>query len=113
MSWHDWISLNWGGLVAGAKIEVPNALGPLAQGGFLTTPNASPEGQVADWALAMSDRSRIHVHVYRDGRRFAHRDKHDPDRGIGDKIAHLATETPLGVLALIGGTLLLATSSDG
>jgi hypothetical protein len=112
MSWMQWISQNWVALAAGAKIEVPQDVGQPQEAGFRITSNASPEGQLADWALAMSDRSRIHVHVYADGRRIAHRDKHDPDRGIGDKVAHLLVDTPLGVLAILGGTLWLATSNE-
>lgn len=59
----------------------------------------------------MSDGSRIHVHAYHDGRRVVHRDQYDPARGIGPLIAHLAADTPLGILALIGGAVWLASST--
>ena len=111
MIWSDWIALNWEALVRGDKIQAPRVLGGLAQAGFRTTTLASPEGQMADWAIRMSDGSRIHVRVYGDGRRIAHRDKFDPAQGVGHTIAHLAVDTPLGFLALAGGTLWLASSS--
>ena len=110
MSWINWIRLYWNDLARGAKIEVPHFLDPLAQAGFRPTPLASPEGQASDWALALSDGSRIHVHVYRDGRRVAHRDKFDPARGIGPTLAHLAVDTPYVAIALVV-TLLVASSS--
>ncbi len=112
MNWSSWISLHWSALVQGFKIDAPRALAPLAKAGFRATALASPEGQVADWALSMTDGSRIHVHVYRDGRRVVHRDKYDPARGIGAMIAHLAADTPLGFLALVGGTVWLASSTS-
>jgi hypothetical protein len=104
LAWLPWIQENWRALTDGGKLDAPTWLSPMPQSGFTPQQFASPEGQIADWTLSMSDRSRVHVHVLSDGRRVVHRDKHDPDQGIGDMVAHLTFETPyvaLGGLALL------------
>ena len=108
MTWHLWIRDNWNALTTGAKLEAPQWLPAPAHSGFAAQPFASPEGQAADWTLSLNDRSRIHVHEYKDGRRVVHRDKHDPDQGLGDMIAHLVTETPLGVVAMLAGLFIIS-----
>jgi hypothetical protein len=113
MDWNSWIRINWAALASGSKIVVPPTLYSLEEGGFSPTTMASPEGQVADWALSMSDRSRLHVHVYADGRRIVHRDQHDPALGLLDMVAHLVKETPVGLVAFVGGALWLASLSEG
>jgi hypothetical protein len=113
MDWDGWIRFNWSALVSGRKIEVPPTLGPLHHAGFSQTKMASSEGQVSDWALSLSDRSRLHVHVYADGRRIVHRDQHDPALGPFDMIAHLVKETPIGLLAAVGGALWVASLAEG
>lgn len=111
LDWEQWIGHNRGALTSGAKLEVPRHFGHLAHAGFRPTQLASPEGQVANWTLPREDGSRIHVHVYPDGRRVAHRDKYDPDRGIGPALAHLAFDTPYVVIGTAVFCILMASSS--
>jgi hypothetical protein len=110
MNWESWIRFRWNELVVGAKLQAPRSLGSPQYAGFRPTRLAAPEGQASDWALAMSDGSRVHVHVYADGRQVAHRDKFDPDRGVGPMLAHLALDTPY-VLIVLMATLFVASSS--
>jgi hypothetical protein len=118
MNWERW---NWeqllgqqrDALASGTKIVVPRHFGPLANAGFRPTSLASQEGQASDWALSRPDGSRIHVHVYKDGRRVAHRDKFDPDRGIGPALAHLTLDTPYVAIALVVGLLFASSSTSG
>lgn len=109
--WLRWITENWSALIAGWKLEAPSWLLPMPESGFSAQPFASPDGQVADWTLSMRDESRIHVHEFADGRRIVHRDKHDPDQGILNMLAHLAFETPYVVLS--GLALLLFAGTKG
>jgi hypothetical protein len=111
MTWEGWLNENWQPLANGAKVSVPSMLPPLSHGGFRPIRSAAPEGQSADWALPLTDRSRVHVHAYSDGRRVAHRDKHDPDLGFADMIAHLLFDTPLGVVVLAGSVVLAIGTS--
>jgi hypothetical protein len=110
MNWESWIGFRWNELVVGAKLEAPRSLGSLPHAGFRPTRLAAPEGQTSNWALPMSDGSRVHVHVYSDGRQVAHRDKFDPERGLGPMLAHLALDTPYVLIGLMA-TLLVASSS--
>lgn len=113
MNWNDWVFSNWGALRKGAKIEAPWWLGSPSAAGFRAIKSAAYEGQTADWALAINDRSRIHVHEYADGRRVVHRDAHDPDRGLTDMVAHLAFDTPAGVIALALGVVWMISPQGG
>jgi hypothetical protein len=113
MNWNDWIHSNWEALARGAKLEAPPWLGPPAEAGFRLTIAAAYEGQTADWALGMIDRSRIHVHEYGDGRRIVHRDAHDPDRGLAGMVAHLAFDTPFVVAALAVGAVWWMSQQKG
>ena len=112
MEWVAWIGENWLALEKGSKIEAPWWLVPLAQAGFRRTECASPEGRAAHWTLALDDRSRIHVHEYPDGRRVVHRDKHNPEAGPADMIAHLMFDTPWGIVAVVGGLVWFASSAN-
>lgn len=113
MNWNDWIHSNWNALAGGGKVEAPPWLGPPSEAGFRLTSSAAYEGQTADWALGMSDRSRIHVHEYADGRRIVHRDVHDPDRGLADMAAHLALDTPFVAAALAVGAVWWMSQQKG
>jgi hypothetical protein len=105
MNWDAWIYSNWKSLAGGAKIHAPIWLGPPSEAGFRPTTSAAHEGQSADWSLGLTDRSRIHVHEYADGRRLVHRDAHDPDRGLADMAAHLALDTPFVAAAVVVGAV--------
>lgn len=110
MTWKAWIDANWQQLKRGEKIDAPRWLGPPSAGGFRPQAFASPEGQTADWTLSLTDRSRIHIHEFADGRRRVHRDVHDPDQGFLDMIAHLFKETPWGLVGLGIGLAVLASN---
>jgi len=107
MAWIAWINGNWVNLAPGVKLSAPRWLPSPAVSGFRPLPLASPEGQVSDWGLSFADGSRIHVHQFADGRYVVHRDRYDPDQGLGRMVAHLFGETLwglgicLGVLALV------------
>lgn len=112
--WVNWITQTWAPLSAGEKVEVPFWLGAPNQAGFRFIPLAHPVGQVRNWVLSMSDGSRIHVHEFADGRYVAHRDKHDPDRGLESSVAHLMQETPYPAWFAFAGILfLVAKASNG
>lgn len=108
MTWYGWIQQSWGRLSAGGKIEAPSWLPSPATAGFAVIAIASPEGQSGDWGLSMNDGSRVHVHVFPDGRRVVHRDRFDPARSIWSMIAHLLTETWVGPVAAVGAGVVLA-----
>lgn len=112
MTWNAWINSNWEQLKKGAKIDAPRLLGPPSAGGFRPQAFASPEGQVSDWTMSLTDRSRIHIHEFADGRRRVHRDEHDPDQGFLDMFAHLFKETPWGVVGL-GVAAIVVLASTG
>lgn len=61
---------------------------------------AEPHGQIEDWACSMPDGSRLHVHVFPDGRMSVHRDRWDPDRSALHRAFHVALETTAGRLGL-------------
>lgn len=113
MDWNGWIYSNKEPLVAGAKIAAPQWLGSPSLGGLRPITSAAYEGQVRDWGLSLHDGSRIHVHEYPDGRYVAHRDSHDPDRGVGNMVAHLVFDTPLGLIALATSAVWLLSHQEG
>ena len=113
MNWNDWLYWNREALGRGAKIAAPDWLGPPSTGGFRLVTSAAYEGQARDWALSLRDGSRIHVHEYSDGRYVVHRDAHDPDRGLADMVAHLAFDTPLGLIALATGAVWMMSQQEG
>jgi hypothetical protein len=109
MFWELWFRDNWEALTAG-HVPVPTWLPHPSQAGFRRLQFSTPSGQVADWGLSLTDRSRIHVHQHADGRLVAHRDKYDPDAGLGSLLAHVFTETGIGKLALVVGVVMAAGS---
>lgn len=111
--WVDWIRQQWPQLATSAKITAPLWLPSAAASGFDLLQIAHPAGQFRDWALSLSDGSRIHVHEYLDGARVVHRDVHDPKRGLGPMLAHLMQETPYGLLAGVAVFLLIAKTASG
>lgn len=113
MSLAAWITSNWPALVRGDKIEVPPWLPRPPESGFREVEIAMPAGQVRDWAVRVSDGSRVHVHEYPDGRLVAHRDRYDPDRGLGSTISHLWSETPWGAVAILALLVGYANRASG
>lgn len=107
MFWEMWIRDNWEALTEG-HVPVPAWLPHPARSGFKRLQFSTPFGQVADWGLSFDDRSRIHVHEHGDGHLVAHRDKYDPDVNLGNLLAHVFTETPVGRLALVVGVVFAA-----
>jgi hypothetical protein len=110
--WLEWLDANIAGYWDRGKLVAPDWLGPPAAEGFKQLPIASQEGQVADWALALSDGSRVHVQEFPDGRRVVHRDKYDPGHSLVNMVAHLLLETPWGRMTAVGGLLYLAARSQ-
>lgn len=101
MNWMPWIHERWPLLANRAKLEAPSWLPhPRWTEGFSAIAVATPEGQIANWGLPLSDGSRIHVHEFSDGKLIAHRDQFDPERSPLHLVAHLALETPVGLIAL-------------
>jgi hypothetical protein len=113
MNWSDWLYWNREALAGGAKLVAPYWLGSPSTAGFRLVTSAAYEGQTRNWALSQRDGSRIHVHEYSDGRCVAHRDTHDPDRGLADMVAHLAFDTPLGLIALATSAVWLMSQQEG
>ena len=95
MDWDQWISRHWSVLSKGGKVALPSATPHPSDLGLRRLDIAMPAGQVADWALPLSDGSRLHVHEHLSGQLIAHRVQYDPDRGLGDLVAHLLLDTPL------------------
>ena len=119
-SWNRWITDNWQALCAKRKLCVRE--------GWLEHPRyvaefrqiqGWPKDQTCDWARAMNDGSRVHVQCYAapDGTPMLciHRDRWDPDRGIGNALMHLAFETPAGAVLGVGAAALavVAMASEG
>ena len=61
---------------------------------------ASPGLHVADYVFPLVDGSRLHARVYENGDIWVHRDRFDPGKGPLHAIAHLATEAPMGKIAI-------------
>lgn len=57
-------------------------------------------GQAEDWTRELPDGSRLHAHVFPDGRITMHRDRWSPKRGPLSTVAHVALETTGGRIAL-------------
>ena len=115
--WIDWISDNWPALARGKKVRVGARLPHPSFDGFERLDFAEPHGQAADWALALDDGSRIHVHECPDGRLIAHRDRWDPHRSPVHAVMHIATETragkAAGVLGGVAGALFVVGKLTG
>ena|ERR1041385_2499567 len=106
MTWVAWTSAHWQELSSGGKLAVSPWLTHPRLAGFYPIDIATPEGQSLDWGLSLTDGSRIHVHEFSDGTLVAHRDRFDPQRGLGPMLAHLLTETFVG--PLVGAIVLFA-----
>lgn len=93
------------------KRRAPTDLPPLADSGFRPA-LGEPVGQKSDWARPWG-KGRIHVHVMADGSRVAHFDRHDPGRGIGAAVVHLASETKTGRVVIAAGAAVAAINAIG
>ena len=110
MALETWWRQQWARLAAGARIPVPAGLPHPSQAGFTPISVAVPVGQIHDWGLSLSDGSRIHVHEYSGGRFVAHRDRHDPSRGLSSMGLHLLTETYVGPVVAVFALVLVLNS---
>lgn len=114
MNWNDFISVYWALLARGERIAVSASPEQLEAAGFRRFSMAMSVGQIANWALPLTDRSRLHIHQFENGAMVVHRDKHDPGLGPLDLAAHLLTETFVGPVLGVAGVLMLAASlNDG
>jgi len=95
----------WRELCRGRK--VPMRVHPSTVPGFVRATGCEPHGQVEDWVRSMPDGSRLHAHVFPDGRVSVHRDRFDPNRGTLHRVAHVALETRGGQIAVAMGALRL------
>lgn len=109
MSWNSWIRSTLLKSPSGRKLPVPAWLPHPRAAGFKQLELSQPAGQCRDWAIGLTDGSRVHVHEMPDGRLLAHRDQWDPARGGSFTIKHLVFETALVPIVLglviIGGVL--------
>jgi hypothetical protein len=112
--WESWISSNWSALTAGGKLEVPTAAmqHPLHRADLFRAVAGWPAGQACDFAVSMTDGSRVHIQCFSRADGVAmfrvHRDKWDPNRSPSHMLRHALEETPAGVGLLVFGLLGLA-----
>ena len=92
------------------EIPVPPDLPHPSRSGFTPTSLAEAVGQVHDWALPISDGSRLHVHEFEDGSMSVHRDATDPSRGLTSAVWHWVTESRSGRIIVVAGVVLFAGS---
>lgn len=101
-SFRQWLSIHWGALCAGKRIEVAFHVHP-ACCGFQRLLIAMNVGQLEDWGLSLPDGSRIHLWLMPDGRWIAHRDATDPSLSLLHAAVHVLAATPIGAaLAFLG-----------
>lgn len=109
-----WLTPDWDRLRAGEKIEFTFPVHPQAFG-FSRITLAEQVGQAEDWALSMSDGSRLHLWLMPAGRWIMHRDAVDPARGPIQAVVHAVTESNAGKFflfaALVVGVGALARSA--
>ncbi|MCI0340657.1 MAG: hypothetical protein L0216_05830 [Planctomycetales bacterium] len=107
--WSRWIARAWPHLVEGRKLRVPRRLPHPTASGFRRTHLAEPVGQQKNWALALADGSRLHLHEFGDGRLTAHWDRIDPDAGLLRAVWHWLVESRSArlVLAATAASLLV------
>ncbi len=104
MLWNRLVRHRWAELMAGKKIDllVPETFHPKHDPLFRAN-SGWPVGQACDYTLSMTDDSRVHVQCFGvEGGKLrlrVHRDRWDPDKGLGHALAHAAFETPLGLFA--------------
>ncbi len=112
-SWSGWLRAAWPRLTNGEKLVVPWSLPHPSDAGFSTTTLAEDVGQVANWAVRLSDGSRIHVHEFGNGQLVAHRDPTDPARGPLHAVFHWLFESPSGKVVLgVGAVALLVAAAN-
>ncbi|MBL8624669.1 MAG: hypothetical protein JNK64_25400 [Myxococcales bacterium] len=115
MLWTHLVRHRWAELVAGKKIDllVPETYHP-ENDPFFRANTGWPVGQASDYTLSIADGSRVHAQCFGAAggkvRLRIHRDRWDPDQGLGNAMAHAAFETPLGLIA-VGAILFGAASS--
>jgi len=95
--WQTWIAATWPTMAPGVSVAVPAGLPSPYSAGFtqISSRMAEWHGQDQDWILSMPD-GRLHVWIWDDGRRVAHRDAIDPAAGAVDGVAHWISETQTG-----------------
>jgi len=96
MNLNNWIRENWALLKQNKKLEVPrwfsqNEVDLL----FTETELALNIGQDKDFICEMSDGSRLHIHLFKDGKRIVHRDAISP-RGPISGLLHCMVDTNIG-----------------
>ena len=108
-AWAEWLAPRWPELVNGAHLEVAPELPHPAKDAWPweRIPIAEPHGQIDDWALSLSDGSRLHVHVFED-RTTVHRDAIDPAGGPLAALRHYVNEGRTAP-AVMGAGLVAAT----
>jgi hypothetical protein len=104
MDWNQWFRAVEPTLRSGGEVIVPDGMPAPSEVGFVRT-LGEPMGQVKDWAYAMPDGSRIHLHEMKDGVLVAHLDVIDPGRGPVRALRHWATESASGRAALFSTAL--------
>jgi len=109
-SWTGWIAAMWPQLLRGDRLTAPPHLMSPALAGLRRLAFGTPSGQSADWSIPYDDGSRAHIHEFADGRLIVHRDRFDPDRGLGNFVAHLMSETFVGPLVI--GVVVVAMVSS-
>jgi hypothetical protein len=95
-AWMLFAAASWPVLVAGGRVCAPPELPHPSVSGFVRPRMTEDCGQADDWAIALSDGSRLHVHEYAAGPLVVHRDKVDPGSGTLRALWHVATETCVG-----------------
>lgn len=103
--WQNWITAVWPRLAGGERLVAPMYLLHPQWSGFVKTELAEAAGQIGDWAVSMTDGSRVHVHENADGSMVVHRDAVDPGRGFIEAVVHTVTES--NWLKAIAGVALL------
>jgi hypothetical protein len=104
--WLTWINSALTAVDADARIRVPAWLPPPEDSGFTRPWIAEPHGQIADYILALSDGTRVHVHEMQDGRLLAHRER-NPSHSFASALMHFFTESFTGRALLIGAGISL------
>jgi hypothetical protein len=98
----SWLTPYWHRLLAGNKIEFFFPRHPQVYG-FRRFLIAESVGQKENWALSLTDGSRLHLWLMPDGRWIMHRDAIDPARGPIEAVAHVVTESSVGKMLLVAG----------
>jgi len=104
--WRVWLDTVLPQLGAGQRVTAPAYLPHPRECGFTRLEIAEPAGQVDDYACSSTDGSRIHVHVFADGRLVVHRDRFDPDASPLHAAQHVMSETSFGPLLVASGIVL-------